>query len=205
MRRPSWPRIWRKNAIGGCRQQRADTKIGGRKVRSHRVKSRATIRAAPHLPRPNTGRGNPRQEAHTARDNSCRLEKSRRLSTPRVRRTSHPSRRVRSPASGQSELVRGEFAGKGNQGAAVTRNVVMFQRNPLSVDRGNLELNKLPVGQRTEEEPRQQCTACGLRFDGSEYRAYLGSPMHPDIRLDNVMRTDKFFPQAKTCGSPFES
>ena len=64
--------------------------------------------------------------------------------------------------------------------------VVKFQRNPISVDGGNLELHNLPVGQRTDAELRQQCTACGLRFDCGEYKAYLGSPMHPDIRLDNV-------------------
>jgi len=66
------------------------------------------------------------------------------------------------------------------------RTVVKFQRNPMSIDGGSLELHHLPVGKRTDHELRQQCTACGLRFDCGEYRGYLGSPTHADIRLDNV-------------------
>jgi hypothetical protein len=64
--------------------------------------------------------------------------------------------------------------------------VVEFQKDPTSVDGGSLELQHLPIGQRTDDELRQQCTACSLRFDCAEYRAYLGRSTHPDVRLDNV-------------------
>jgi hypothetical protein len=64
--------------------------------------------------------------------------------------------------------------------------VIKFQNNPTSVDGGSLELQSLPIGQRTDEELRQQCTACGLRFDCLEYKTFLGSPNHPDVRLDNI-------------------
>ena len=71
--------------------------------------------------------------------------------------------------------------------ARLLRNTVLsFEADPLSVSGGDLMLNSEPVGKRTTDELRQQCTACGRRFDCDEYRAYLKSPNHPDIRLDNV-------------------
>lgn len=66
--------------------------------------------------------------------------------------------------------------------------VLRFESNPMAVEGGDLTLRGEPVGKRTTDELRQQCTACGLRFDCTEYRGYLGSPNHPDIRLDNVQK-----------------
>jgi hypothetical protein len=66
--------------------------------------------------------------------------------------------------------------------------VLRFESNPIGVEGGDLVLRGQPVGKRTTDELRQQCTACGLRFDCTEYRGYLGSPNHPDIRLDNIQK-----------------
>lgn len=61
-----------------------------------------------------------------------------------------------------------------------------FQQSPLSIEGGGLEDRHLPVGERVTEELKQQCTACGFRFDCPEYCAHLGGPHHPDVRLDNI-------------------
>lgn len=66
--------------------------------------------------------------------------------------------------------------------------VLRFETNPMTVEGGDLALRGQPVGKRTTDELRQQCTACGLRFDCTEYKGYLGSLNHADIRLDNVQK-----------------
>lgn len=66
------------------------------------------------------------------------------------------------------------------------KTTLRFETDPCSVEGGSLHLVGNPVGQRTDEELKKQCTACGLRFDCTEYRTYLAKPNHPDIRLDNV-------------------
>jgi hypothetical protein len=63
-----------------------------------------------------------------------------------------------------------------------------FENNPCSVEGGSLHLGNLPPGKRTDGELKKQCTACGFRFDCTEYLAYLAKPNHPDIRLDNVSK-----------------
>jgi len=63
-----------------------------------------------------------------------------------------------------------------------------FQKSPLSVEGGGLEERNLPTGQRVSEELKQQCTACGLRFDCQEYCTHLGGDQHPDVRLTNIRK-----------------
>jgi hypothetical protein len=63
-----------------------------------------------------------------------------------------------------------------------------FQKSPLSVEGGGLEERMLPPGQRVTDELRQQCTACGFRFDCNEYCTHLGGNQHSDVRLTNVRK-----------------
>ena len=68
------------------------------------------------------------------------------------------------------------------------KTTIEFEKDPCSVDGGSLHLGSSPVGKRIDLELKKQCTACGFRFDCSEYRAYLTKSDHPDIRLDNVRK-----------------
>jgi hypothetical protein len=65
---------------------------------------------------------------------------------------------------------------------------LQFHVEPTSVEGGALDKHHLPLGDRTDDELRQQCTACGLRFDCTEYNGFLGRPDHPDIALTNVAK-----------------
>jgi hypothetical protein len=71
---------------------------------------------------------------------------------------------------------------------SIRHTALSFQSSPLAVVGGGLEERKKPVGQRVTEELKQQCTACGLRFDCTEYCTHLGGNQHPDIRLTNVRK-----------------
>lgn len=71
--------------------------------------------------------------------------------------------------------------------------VVAFESDPLAVEGGDLRMRANAVGLRVPVELRQQCTACGRRFDCDEYRAHLAKgakgsgrrKVHPDLdRLD---------------------
>jgi DNA helicase II / ATP-dependent DNA helicase PcrA len=68
------------------------------------------------------------------------------------------------------------------------KTTLQFENDPCSVEGGSLQLMHKARGKRTDEELSKQCTACGRRFDCSEYFAYLSNPRHPDIRLDNVSK-----------------
>jgi hypothetical protein len=68
------------------------------------------------------------------------------------------------------------------------KTAIKFEQDPTSVDGGSLHLLTRPVGQRVDGELKKQCTACGLRFDCSEYIAHLSRTNHPDVRLDNVSK-----------------
>lgn len=68
------------------------------------------------------------------------------------------------------------------------KTTLLFERDPCAVQGGSLHLSAKQTGQRTDEELKKQCTACGFRFDCTEYRTYLGKPNHPDIRMDNVRK-----------------
>jgi hypothetical protein len=63
-----------------------------------------------------------------------------------------------------------------------------FQNSPLSVEGGGLEEKAMPIGQRICEDQKQQCTACGFRFDCKEYCTYLGGNHQSDVRLTNVRK-----------------
>jgi hypothetical protein len=63
-----------------------------------------------------------------------------------------------------------------------------FQNSPLLIEGGGLEERHQPVGGRVTEELKQQCTACGLRFDCVEYCAHLGGNQHVDVKLTNVRK-----------------
>lgn len=73
--------------------------------------------------------------------------------------------------------------------------VVGFEADPLKVEGGDLTMRNQAVGLRVPEELRQQCTACGRRFDCDEYRAHLGKgqkkssrKVHPDLDLLDVFK-----------------
>ena len=66
--------------------------------------------------------------------------------------------------------------------------VLDFERNPCSVEGGDFEKRPSPIGQRTDVELKKQCTACGFRFDCTEYVAYLGGSNHPDVRIKNIFK-----------------
>jgi hypothetical protein len=68
------------------------------------------------------------------------------------------------------------------------KTALRFEKDPCSIEGGSGHLIKMPIGKRTDEELKKQCTACGFRFDCTEYRTHLGKPNHPDIRLDNVRK-----------------
>ena len=68
------------------------------------------------------------------------------------------------------------------------RTALRFEADPCSVEGGNLHAVQQPVGKRTDDELRKQCTACGFRFDCTEYKTHLGKTNHPDIRMDNVRK-----------------
>lgn len=63
-----------------------------------------------------------------------------------------------------------------------------FQNSPISIEGGGLEDRNKPIGKRIAEELKQQCTACGFRFDCTEYCTYLGNNQHADVRLDNIRK-----------------
>jgi hypothetical protein len=77
-----------------------------------------------------------------------------------------------------------------------------FEKDPCSIEGGSGHLIKMPIGKRTDEELKKQCTVCGFRFDCTEYRTYLGKPNHPDIRLDNVRKIDATSWYRKRCMKP---
>lgn len=68
------------------------------------------------------------------------------------------------------------------------KTTLKFHTTPMSVEGGALDKHHLALGNRTDDELRQQCTACGLRFDCAEYGGFLGRPDHPDIALTNVAK-----------------
>lgn len=63
-----------------------------------------------------------------------------------------------------------------------------FQSSPLKIEGGGLEERHHPIGGRVTEELKQQCTACGLRFDCLEYCTHLGSNDHVDVDRTNVRK-----------------
>jgi hypothetical protein len=69
--------------------------------------------------------------------------------------------------------------------------IALFQNDPCSVPGGDFEKRRATVGQRMTEELKQQCTACGFRFDCDEYRTHLrssGHKPHPDVDIYNVRK-----------------
>ncbi len=69
---------------------------------------------------------------------------------------------------------------------AIRQTVLAFQTSPLSVEGGAFEDKSKPIGKRVNSELKQQCTACGFRFDCPEYSAHLGNPVHVDIDIRNI-------------------
>lgn len=69
--------------------------------------------------------------------------------------------------------------------------ISLFQKDPCSVPGGEFEKRDAKVGNRMTDELKNQCTACGFRFDCDEYRAYLGPggrKPHPDVDIYNVQK-----------------
>jgi DNA helicase II / ATP-dependent DNA helicase PcrA len=61
-----------------------------------------------------------------------------------------------------------------------------FRDGPTNIQGGALELRLKPVGRRVVGDLRQQCTACGFRFDCEEYVAYVGGADKPDVSRSNI-------------------
>lgn len=72
------------------------------------------------------------------------------------------------------------------QARLLRQTALQFESDPLSVLGGRLDLQDLPPSERIDPILKQQCYACGSRFDCSVYAEHLGDPNHVDIRLDNV-------------------
>ncbi|MFC8615580.1 PD-(D/E)XK nuclease family protein [Micromonospora purpureochromogenes] len=73
--------------------------------------------------------------------------------------------------------------------------VLQLQRDPLSVEGGDLTKRGLPLGDRVDDDLQAQCTACSQRFDCSTYRAHLSKgrrpgtgSVPPDVDLLNVAK-----------------
>jgi len=71
--------------------------------------------------------------------------------------------------------------------------VLQVQRDPLSVEGGDLTKRHEPLENRIDDDLKAQCTACSQRFDCTAYHAYLAKSgeygdgsSHPDVRLLNV-------------------
>lgn len=60
--------------------------------------------------------------------------------------------------------------------------VRQFERDPLSVEGGDLESRGNPPAERISTELKKQCTACGLRFDCQAYGAHLRAAGGGNIR-----------------------
>jgi PD-(D/E)XK nuclease superfamily len=70
----------------------------------------------------------------------------------------------------------------------IRKTTLEFQNSPLVVEGGGLDDRHKPVGERVSEELKQQCTACGFRFDCVEYSAHLRDVNHSDISRINVRK-----------------
>jgi hypothetical protein len=61
-----------------------------------------------------------------------------------------------------------------------------FRNDPTGIAGGSLDLRQKPVGKRVVGDLKQQCTACGFRFDCEEYVAYVGGADRPDVSRTNI-------------------
>jgi len=71
----------------------------------------------------------------------------------------------------------------------IRQTVLQFQQSPLTVQGGGFDDRHKPLGQKITEELKQQCTACGFRFDCDEYCAHLPrGTNNPDVDVRNVKK-----------------
>jgi DNA helicase-2/ATP-dependent DNA helicase PcrA len=61
-----------------------------------------------------------------------------------------------------------------------------FRAGPTNIAGGALDLRLKPIGKRVVGDLKQQCTACGFRFDCEEYVTYVGGPDKPDVSRLNI-------------------
>lgn len=61
-----------------------------------------------------------------------------------------------------------------------------FRNGPTMIAGGSLDLRHRPVGKRVVGDLKQQCTACGFRFDCEEYVKYVGGADKPDVSRTNI-------------------
>jgi hypothetical protein len=71
--------------------------------------------------------------------------------------------------------------------------VLQVQRDPLSIDGGDVTKRDAPLENRIDDDLKAQCTTCSQRFDCNTYRAFLAKSgsygdgsEHPDVQLMNV-------------------
>lgn len=79
-----------------------------------------------------------------------------------------------------SEIAQAGIKWTVEQARQLRQSELLFQKNPLSASAGSVE------GAGITTELRAQCTACGQRFDCTEYAAFLGGPDHSDVSRYNV-------------------
>ncbi len=93
------------------------------------------------------------------------------------------------------ELVESAIAWTHMQVLELQDTIALFRQNPAGVPGGERPLITNPLGERVTTDLKQQCTACGVRYDCAEYRAYLSrtskSPPrgeHADVNTRNVLK-----------------
>lgn len=91
------------------------------------------------------------------------------------------------------EVVEASIGWTLDQVRELRETVLQIQRDPLSIEGGDLTKRDRPLADRIDEDLKAQCTTCSQRFDCTTYRAYLAKSGHhgdgsdhPDVQLINV-------------------
>jgi hypothetical protein len=87
-----------------------------------------------------------------------------------------------------SELVDAAIVWTKAQAASLQASAATFENDPQTLQPGEFPLRHLDPADRITDELRQQCTACGLRFDCNAYVGHVGGRNHPDVDILNVLK-----------------
>lgn len=92
------------------------------------------------------------------------------------------------------EVIDGSLNWTVEQVRDLRQTVLQMQQDPLAIDGGDIRHRHLPLADRVTDDLKQQCTACGQRFDCNTYRSALAknsrSPgTHPDVNIKNIHKT----------------
>lgn len=108
-----------------------------------------------------------------------------------VNEPSHERRLLSVPVG--SEVIRGSVDWTLGQVRELRETELQMQRDPLSIEGGDIRLRDRPPGERVTEDLKKQCTACSQRFDCTTYAASLSNgrrraDIHPDINIRNIYK-----------------